>query len=259
MQVAGYTHTHTPLTQTKSEWADYTAVQAYCGNLSGNDPTRNLLGNSQPQSSQLAEPLWTDPGLKSGISVCELISTSKKQTNKKARKAQAGSEWSNTLPKFMQTRKKPLHCGFTQAGGQAWLSRGVRCHGLQMIAEYTVVLHRLEARHGRPVVARAMAYTVASATGLSDLEMEDLLSMDDVVLNHLFKQYHPPLRRAPCTVWLKVPIHLLSFHFGLGIRGLGVRLLFDVVMLSEGLVQLCRTVCIPQWVPRMHILRSSSY
>ena len=26
------------------------------------------------QSSQLAEPLWTDPGLKSGISVRELIS-----------------------------------------------------------------------------------------------------------------------------------------------------------------------------------------
>ena len=27
------------------------------------------------QSSQLAEPLWTDPGLKGGISLRELIST----------------------------------------------------------------------------------------------------------------------------------------------------------------------------------------
>ena len=45
----------------KSEWADY-AVQAWSG-------------NTRPQSSQLAEPLWTDPGLKSGISVRELIST----------------------------------------------------------------------------------------------------------------------------------------------------------------------------------------
>ena len=27
------------------------------------------------QSSQLAEPLWTNPGVKSGISVCKLIST----------------------------------------------------------------------------------------------------------------------------------------------------------------------------------------
>ena len=32
-------------------------------------------GNTQPQSSQLAEPLWTDPGLKSGTSVRELIPT----------------------------------------------------------------------------------------------------------------------------------------------------------------------------------------
>ena len=36
------------------------------------------------QSSQLAEPLWTDPGLKSGISVCDLISTKKKEKKKSA-------------------------------------------------------------------------------------------------------------------------------------------------------------------------------
>ena len=32
------------------------------------------------QSSQLAEPLWTDPGIKSGISVRELISSLKKKS-----------------------------------------------------------------------------------------------------------------------------------------------------------------------------------
>ena len=42
------------------------------------------------QSSQLAEPLWTDPVLKSGISLCELISTKKK-------KSQAGKERLSTL------------------------------------------------------------------------------------------------------------------------------------------------------------------
>ena len=46
-----------------------------CENRSGNELTRNSPGNTQPQSSQLAEPLWTDPGIKSGISVRELIST----------------------------------------------------------------------------------------------------------------------------------------------------------------------------------------
>ena len=46
----------------KSEWADYVAVQAECGILSGNELTRNSSGNTRLQSSQHAEPLQTDPG-----------------------------------------------------------------------------------------------------------------------------------------------------------------------------------------------------
>ena len=57
----------------KSEWADYAAAQAECGNLSGDKLTRNSPGNTQSQSSQLAEPLWTHSGLKSEIGVRELI------------------------------------------------------------------------------------------------------------------------------------------------------------------------------------------
>ena len=63
-------HAYT-LDSSKSEWA----VQPECGNLSGNELTLNSSGNARSQSPQLAEPLWTDSGLKSGISVHELIST----------------------------------------------------------------------------------------------------------------------------------------------------------------------------------------
>ena len=93
-------NTHT-LDPTKSEWADYAAVQAWCENLSGNELSLNAPGNIPPQSSQLAEPLWTDPGIKSDISVRELISTSKQK------KAQSGNEWSNFLQKSSQVRKIP--------------------------------------------------------------------------------------------------------------------------------------------------------
>ena len=42
----------------------------------GNYPERSSrTGTFGSQSSQLAEPLWIDRGIKSGISVCELIST----------------------------------------------------------------------------------------------------------------------------------------------------------------------------------------
>ena len=44
-----------------------------------NELTRNLSGNIRPQSSQPAELLWTDPGIKSGIRVRELIYTKKQQ------------------------------------------------------------------------------------------------------------------------------------------------------------------------------------
>ena len=53
-------------------------------------------------SSQLTEPLWTGPGIKSGISVHELISTSKK----KEKKVQAWNEWLNILPEILASEKK---------------------------------------------------------------------------------------------------------------------------------------------------------
>ena len=72
--------------------------------LPGSKLTRNLSGNIWRQSSQLAEPLWTDPGIKSGISMHELIST----LWKKKKKAQSVNERSNILPKFSHARIKPL-------------------------------------------------------------------------------------------------------------------------------------------------------
>ena len=69
-----YTYTYT-LDPSKSEWAHYVALQASCGHLYRNELTRNVSGNIRSQSSQLAELLRADPGIESGISVHELIST----------------------------------------------------------------------------------------------------------------------------------------------------------------------------------------
>ena len=54
--------------------------------LSGNELLCNLSGNLRPQSFQIREPLWTDPSLKSEISVLELISTLKKKKKKKKKR-----------------------------------------------------------------------------------------------------------------------------------------------------------------------------
>ena len=97
-------HAYT-LDPSKSEWADYAAVQAECGNLSGYELTRNTSGNTRSQSSQLAEPLWTDPGLKIRISLHELISTL--YLKKKKLKVQAENEWLNIFPKSRTQGKNP--------------------------------------------------------------------------------------------------------------------------------------------------------
>ena len=76
-------NTHAPLTHRSRSGLTNAAVRAECGNLSGNELTRNLSANIRPRSSQLAEPLWTDPGIKSGISACEVISTLKKKKKRR--------------------------------------------------------------------------------------------------------------------------------------------------------------------------------
>ena len=86
----------------KLEWADYASVQAQCGNLSGNELTRNSSGNTPSQLSLLAEPLWTDPGLKMW-NWCARADLHFK-THKKA---QEGTESSNLAPKSSQARKEP--------------------------------------------------------------------------------------------------------------------------------------------------------
>ena len=69
-------NTPTPLTQ-RSRSGPLSGHSV--GNLSGNGLIRNSSGNTKPQSSEIAEPLWTDSCLKSAIGVHDVISTLKKK------------------------------------------------------------------------------------------------------------------------------------------------------------------------------------
>ena len=66
---------HTPLTQ-QSRSGLTMPLSTHSVDTSPETSSHAILsGNIRPQSSQLAEPLWTNSGMKSGISVRELIST----------------------------------------------------------------------------------------------------------------------------------------------------------------------------------------
>jgi len=79
------------------------------------------------------------------------------------------------------------------------------------------LLDRVERYHGRVFVSHALGYLTASKDGLGDGEMEDILSLDDVVLNDVFQHWLPPVRRIPPLLIPRLQVHTGT---DLGIRGL---------------------------------------
>ena len=63
---------------------------------------------------------------------------------------------------------------------------------------------RLEEKHGSVMVARALGYITASKEGISESEMEDVMSIDDVLLNSVFVWWEPPIRRMPPMLFPRV-------------------------------------------------------
>ena len=63
------------------------------------------------------------------------------------------------------------------------------------------LFERLEHCHGHTFVKHALSYITASRNGLSDAELEDTMSLDDVLLNQVFTYWVPPTRRIPPLLW----------------------------------------------------------
>lgn len=66
------------------------------------------------------------------------------------------------------------------------------------------LLDRIEGQHGRILVSHALGYITASKGGLSEAELEDLLSLDEKVLNDVYQYHVPPVRRIPPLLWTRI-------------------------------------------------------
>ena len=64
---------------------------------------------------------------------------------------------------------------------------------------------QLSKKHGELLFLRSMAY-LRKTGGLNDLEMEDLLSADNEILQSIFVHYLPPLNifRLPSSLWIRI-------------------------------------------------------
>ena len=109
------------------------------GTYQGNEFTCNSSGNTQSQSSQLADPLRIDPGIKSGISVRELSPHKNKQTNKQT---QPGNESRNLLPKNPRNEEKATThvrvrtVTFSSTGSHCWDHVQVRYRRTKSVSEF---------------------------------------------------------------------------------------------------------------------------
>ena len=77
-------NSHTPLTQRSRSGLTMPLSGHSVGTYPETSSHATCQGTFSHMLSQLAELLWTDPGIKSAISVHDLISTLKKRNKKKA-------------------------------------------------------------------------------------------------------------------------------------------------------------------------------
>jgi hypothetical protein len=61
-----------------------------------------------------------------------------------------------------------------------------------------------EERHGKILFSRCCLYLTFFANGLSESELEDILSIDDEVLYSVFTYHSPPSRRFPLFLWILI-------------------------------------------------------
>ncbi|KAK2152117.1 hypothetical protein LSH36_339g02004 [Paralvinella palmiformis] len=81
---------------------------------------------------------------------------------------------------------------------------------------------RLEKQHGQTLVSFALAFFTAAQNGLSEIEMEDLLSLNDPVLNDVYQYWIPPVRRLPPLLWVRIKSDLESYLSKRSIAGIQV-------------------------------------
>lgn len=63
---------------------------------------------------------------------------------------------------------------------------------------------RIELQHGFILTKHSLSYITAARNGICENELEDILSLDDIVLDDVFQYHLPPVRRIPPLLWTRI-------------------------------------------------------
>ncbi|XP_055957735.1 NACHT and WD repeat domain-containing protein 2-like [Patella vulgata] len=122
-------------------------------------------------------------------------------------------QW-KTIRKSFQSCTLPLFVTLTFEEAKRWHSYD-QSHENVLTTTVESCIHtlfeRLEKKHGKMFVAKALSYITAARDGLSESELEDILSLDDEVLNSLFVMWLPPIRRLPPSLLSRLQLDIGNF------------------------------------------------
>ncbi len=68
-----------------------------------------------------------------------------------------------------------------------------------------------ERDHGHLLFSRSVIYMSSFANGISESEIEDILSLDDDVLYSIFEFHAPPVRKLPVALWARIKNDLSGY------------------------------------------------
>uniref|UniRef100_A0A8C1RHS7 NACHT and WD repeat domain containing 1 n=1 Tax=Cyprinus carpio TaxID=7962 RepID=A0A8C1RHS7_CYPCA len=127
------------------------------------------------------------------------------------------SEQLDTILNRFQQSRSPLHLKLMLDTAKQWSSctsmSNVRL-GVSAQEVMTQFVESLEENHGKKLVSHALCFILLSRSGLSEAELQDVLSLDNDVLAEIYKYWLPPshtLLRFPRLHWSRLR-HDLTAH-----------------------------------------------
>jgi len=84
-----------------------------------------------------------------------------------------------------------------------------KCMNIDSCVKY--LFQRLEEDHGKLLFSRAIIYMSSFRNGISESEIEDILSLDDDVLYDIFEFHAPPVRKLPLSLWSRIKHDLKGY------------------------------------------------
>jgi hypothetical protein len=85
----------------------------------------------------------------------------------------------------------------------------LKCYSIDDCVEY--IFETMEQDYGKLLVSRCLFYLTSSESGISSVELEDVLSLDDELLFEVFEFRTPPIRRFPISLWNRIKNHLNEY------------------------------------------------